>query len=531
MKIYKTINKMNKGIFLLGLILLTFSCEDYLEEVALTDISADFVYNTADGLETGVIGLYNFNRNLYENGRHEWFSSIMLASRTDIALNRAGVLSLFGRYIWGVSQDGYQATPLMSTYWQHYYKIADRANGIIKGAENLTGLDEVQKEKIIAQAKFFRAHSNFTLYRMFNNIYVTTDPSNPENAFDVINDKTPEDEIFALINSDLDYAIEHLDWETADFGKITQGAARHVKAKVAMWQGDWNEAKLQSETIINQGPYSLLANTNDVFLGDLNHSETIFAIQYAEGVPGGSNLSMINFNFIPRYEKVPGAKLAQEYGGKGGGFLLPNNYLLGLLAEDENDNRDNDSYFRLKYYYNDGDNLPDGVNLGDEIDIYKPTTDTEESPTNAQYYERIHPTCLKFVQEDNDPENQTQISNIMVYRLAETYLIAAEANMRGGGDPLQYINAVRTRAGAAEVTVVDEQVILDERARELAFEGQRWFTLKRMGVMGSQTRQYAGDNHYKTEPRVNFQDHFVNFPIPRSQLELLGPSFPQNPGF
>ena len=528
----KPINNIKILLLLILLVVFSTSCEDFLEEEALTDISADFVYNTPEGLETGVVGLYNFNRQLYENGRHEWFASIMMASRTDLALNRAGVLSLFGRYKWGVSPDGYQAS-LVSIFWQHYYKIADRANAIIKGAEALE-FDAEQKGRIIAQAKFFRAHSYFTLYRMFNNIYVTDEPSTPENAFDVINDKTPEDEIFALINSDLDYAIEHLDWATDEFGRITQGAARHVKAKVAMWQGNWQEAKTQAEKIINEGPYSLLPNTADVFKGDLNHSETILAIQYADGIPGGSRKSMINFNFIPRYEKVPGAKLTMEYGGKGGGFLLPNNYLLSLLAEDPNDTRDDNTYFRLYYLYNDGDNLPVGVNLGDTIKIYEPTTDPDNpSPTNSKYYERIHPSCQKFVQEDGDALTQMQISNIMVYRLAETYLIAAEANMRLGLDAeaLTFLNAIRTRANASELTTIDQQTILDERARELAFEGQRWYTLKRMGVLEEQIIKYAGDDYYKNEARTLFQPHYVNFPIPRSQLILMGPNFPQNDGY
>lgn len=529
MKIY---NIIKKGIILLGLLFITYSCDDYLEEEAITDISADFVYNSAEGLETGVIGLYNFNRGLYENGRHEWFSSIMLASKTDLAIPRAGVLSLFGKYHWGINQNGYQATPLMSFYWQHYYKITDRANAIIKGAEELSDIDEAQRAQIIAQAKFFRAQSYFTLYRMFNNIYVTEEPSTPENAFDVINEKTPVDQIFSLINSDLSYAIEHLEWTSSDFGRITQGTARHVKAKVALWEENWDEAKLQSETIINSGPHSLVANVSDVFDGDLNHSETLMAIQYADGLPGGSRNSMINFNFIPRYERVPGMKLAQDLGGKGGGFLLPNNYLINLLAEDPNDTRDDNTYFRLKYYYNDGDNLPSGINLGDEVTIYEPTTDPNNpSDTNNKYYERIHPTCLKFVQEDNDPELQVQISNIMVYRLAETYLIAAEANMMTGENALMYLNAVRTRAGAADVAIVDQQAILDERARELAFEGQRWFTLKRMGVLEFQIVNFHGDDYYKGDGRTNFQPHYVNFPIPQSQLDLMGPNFPQNDGF
>jgi hypothetical protein len=523
---------MNKVILLIGLLIFTASCEEYLRETPLTDISADFVYNSPEGLETGVVGLYNFNRQIYETSRHEWFMPIMLASRTDVALNRAGVLSLFGKYIWGVKPDGYQAY-LMSWYWQLYYKIADRANGIIKAANELENIDEARRAQILSEAKFFRARAFFTLYRMFNNIYVTEEPTTPENAFNVINDKTPSAEIFALINSDLDYAIEHLDWTTDEFGRITQGTARHLKAKVALWQENWQEAKTQSETIINDGPYNLVPNTKDVFNGDLKNSETIFAVQFAEGIPGGSKANMINWNFIPRYFKVDGAKLTMVYGGQGAAFLLPNNYLLNLLAEDPDDDRDDNSYFRLYYFYNDPDNLPDSVSLGDTIDIYKPTTDQEESPTNAQYYERIHPACLKYVQEDGDAETVMQISNIMVYRLAETYLIAAEANMRLGNqaDALEYLNTVRRRAHASDLTTIDQQTILDERARELAFEGQRWFTLKRMGVMEHQIVTYAGDDHYMNDARGLFQPHYVNFPIPQSQLDLLGPNYPQNDGY
>ena len=149
----------------------------------------------------------------------------------------------------------------------------------------------------------------------------------------------------------------------------------------------------------------------------------------------------------------------------------------------------------------------------------------------------MHPSCIKFAQEDDDPNNYRNRSNILVYRLAETYLIAAEAIMRSTGDPLPYINAVRNRAKATPLTSVNEQVILDERARELAFEGQRWFTLKRMGqdVINRQIRSYAGDGEFfpgnfggDRDPRVNWKDHYINFPIEQGDLDLLGSGYPQN---
>ncbi len=520
---------IKKGILLICVLLFSTSCDEFLEEELSTVIDANYIYTTEEGLKSGVVSLYKFNRELYETGRHEWYSPIMMASRSDLAFNRAGVLSLFGRYIWGVSASGYQGF-LMSTYWKHYYKITSNATAIINAAETLEGIDEDVRNTIIAEAKFMRANSYFMLYRMFNNIFVNTETTTVDNAFNLVENRSTDQEIFALLNSDLSFAIANLEW-SSQFGRVTKGTAMHVKAKVAMWQGDWTEAKTQAESLINEGPHSLAASTADVFNGDLNSPEQLFTIQYNEDIPGGSKTSMINFNFIPRYEKENDfSDLRSEYGGKGGGFLMPNNYLLGLLAEDANDDRDDNNYFRLKYYYS------SGPNTGLEIDLWEPTTDgNNPSPTNNQYYERIHPSCLKFVEEGNDPATQFQISNIMVYRLAETYLIAAEANMMLGdnGTAMAHVNTVRTRAGAADIVTVDQQAILDERARELAFEGQRFFTLKRMGiqVLSHQITTYAGDEFYKSEPRTNWKDHFINFPIAQIDLDNLGLSYPQNDGY
>lgn len=527
MKKINFIKTTTKNILVLCLLLTTFSCEDYLEEQSGTEIDAGYIYNTEDGLKSGVVSLYKFNRELYTNGRHEWFSPIMMASRSDLALNRAGVLSLFGRYIWGGSPDGYQGF-LMSFYWKHYYKISSKATEIINAAEVVEGVDEDVRKQIIAEAKFFRADAYFMLYRMFNNIFVTTNSVTVDNAFDLIESNSSEQEIFDLLKSDLDYAIENLDW-TDDFGRATKGSAKHVRAKVAMWQGDWAEAKAQSESLINQGPHSLASSTSEVFNGSLNNSEQLFTIQYNEDVPGGSSASMINFNFIPRYEKENDfSDLRSEYGGKGGGFLLPNNYLLGLLAEDPNDDRTDNNYFRLTYNYSSG---PD---VGTPILLYAPTTDPNNpSPTNNRYYERTHPSCLKFIEEGNDPDTQFQISNIMVYRLGETYLIAAEANFRLSGGGQSYLDAIRNRANATTALPISLDAILDERARELAFEGQRFFTLKRFGqaTLSSQITTYAGDDYYQTHPRTNWRDHYINFPIPTSDLDLLGENYPQNNGY
>lgn len=525
-----------KGSILLfiALFFVLSSCEDYLEEQPSTLIDSDYIYTTKEGLKSGVVSLYKFNRDRYDRRIEDFMGGVLMSSRSDLAFSRTGYTGLMGRYQRGVSPIDQGANFVSTLFWKHFYNITNKATEIINAAEVVQGVDEDVRNQVIAEAKFFRANSYFYLYRMFNNIYVTTETVTVDNAFDVISNKSSEEEIFALLNSDLNFAIEHLDW-TDTFGRVTKGTAKHVKAKVAMWQGDWEEAKSQAVSLIEEGPHSLVSNTASVFAGDRNNSESLFVVQSQDDLLGGGDNTMINANYVTQYFQISGIESNIEQGGRGFSRVLPNRYLQNLLAEDPNDSRDDDTYFRLKYYYT------SGPNIGQEIDIYKPIS--EENPDGVQltrYYQRLHPSCIKFAQEDDNPDSYLNRSNIMVYRLAETYLIAAEAIMRSSGDPLPYINEIRERAGAEPIEVVDQQAILDERARELAFEGQRWFTLKRMGqdVINTQIRSYAGDGEFfpnnfgaDRDPRVNWQDHFINFPIAQIDLDLLGPTYPQNNGY
>jgi len=533
MKSTKYIIPKISGLALVCLVLLITSCSDFLEEQPSTEIDAGFVYDTEDGLQTAVVSLYKFNRDRYDEGQEDFIGALTVPSRSDLTFVRSGYLGLMGRYQRGISPDGYDSGILSSRFWRHYYQIATKATEIINAAEAATDLDEDIVNQVIAEAKFFRAESYFFLYRMFDNIYVTTESVTPDNAFDVVDAPSSKEEILGLISSDLENAIDVLDWDV-DFGRVSKGTAKHLRAKVAMWEGDWAMAKAQSESLIEEGPHDLVKSTKQVFNGRMEHEEQLFVIQFEENALGGGSRNFINANHGVKYWLAPNSSSREEYGGRGFSRLLPNNYLLELLAQDSSDNRDDDSYYRLKYFYD------AGPNIGQEIDLYQPITDLDNpSDTYKQYYERTHPACLKFAQEGSDPTTYFQIGNVMVYRLAETYLIAAEANMRLGQDGLSYINAVRERADASPITTLDEQAILDERARELGMEGQRWFTLKRFGqeVLNRQMTTYAGDGPFfpanlgVKDPRTNWKDHFINYPIPQRDLDLLGPNYPQNPGY
>ncbi|WP_036841205.1 RagB/SusD family nutrient uptake outer membrane protein [Polaribacter sp. Hel_I_88] len=534
-------SKIKKSTLLLAVLFLVVSCENYLDEQPTTLIDADYIYTTEEGLKSGVVSLYKFERDRYDRGNEDYMGAVLLQSRSDLVFSRTGYTGLMGRYQRGISPVDFGSNLTSTLFWKHYYNITNKATDIINAAEVVEGVDQATKNQIIAEAKFFRAHSYFFLYRMYKNIFVTTKSVTVENAFDVVETSSTKEEIFSLINSDLQFAVDNLQWNV-NFGRISKGTAKHVKAKVAMWEGNWDEAKKQALDVIEDplSPHSLVATTADVFKGNKNNSEQLYVIQTDNELLGGGDVTMMNANFVTQYFQIPGIVEELEQGGRGFSRVIPNNYLLDLLAEDPNDTRDDNTYFRLNYFYNDVNSLPAGKNVGDTIDIYKPISAANPNGVQYQrYYQRLHPSCIKFNEEDDDETSYRNRTSALVYRLAETYLIAAEAIMRSSGDPLPYINAIRTRANAAPVTTVSEQIILDERARELSFEGQRWFTLKRMGqdVINRQIRTYAGDGEFfpanlgAKDPRTNWQDHFINWPIFQEDLDLLGPNYPQNDGY
>lgn len=529
---------LSKRFFaILFMLALSTACEkDFLEDKLLSDTSVDFLYSSPEGLESAVVGLYNLNRTIYGDNRLNGTIPLILQAKSDLGAGITGEVSLYSRLLWGASLGDFGTSEGINAYWVYYYRIIDRANAVIKGAESLTDINEERRNQILAEAKTMRANSYFILYRLFNNIFVTTEPTNPQNAFDVPQDKSSVEEIFSLLRSDLDFAIEHLGYNPAQFGRWSQGSARHLRAMVALWERDWAGAAAQADALITSGNHSLTPTTQEVFAGDLNHSETLFAVNFAFQTIGGGSPHILNWNMVSSYADAPGLIQSVENGGAGAGFISLNNYMINLLNADPNDSRKNNTYYIFEYKYNDETELPPGKQLGEPLDLYQ-NSETDQNEFML-YYRRQNPGVLKFFDETVEPTDRNHFKNIMIYRLAETYLIGAEAHMMLGNTPkaLEYLNAVRTRANTAPVSVIDLQAILDEGARELAFEGQRWYTLKRTGklyefLLDHMNNDNLNESYPEGNPKVILREYMQNWPIPQEQIDLLGPNYPQNEGY
>jgi len=505
--------------------LFAVSCKDMLDETSKDKITADAVFNTPEGLTTAVIALYNLDRNIYRNDAEStvWTSFIRAE---DITVTRAGSGIGFARYDNTINA----STSQVGLFWSHYYTIVERANKIITSGEK-QGLENAEVAQAVAEAKVFRARAYFYLFRTYDRIILNTEPTTVENLERTYAPAKPE-EIYALMYSDLDYAISKLTYTPKNIGRFTQGVARHVKAEVALWKKDYAEAALQADEIITKGPYRLLADPADIFKGaNLNHSEAILVSQWdraaggSAGNPVGHRLAQY---FVPNYFKQPGILVSDANGGSAWGRTYPNPYLLSLYPA--GDKRLN-AFYKLFWVFDDPKTLPAGKTLGEKA-----------TSTNASiYFDQFYPACFKYVDQWTKlaPNEAQSFKDIIIYRLAETYLIGAEAHMRIGGPgdatAVKYLSAVRERAGLGAYSgEVTERLILDEDARELAFEGQRWYTLKRLGKLVEQVKLYAGDPAVNAiQGRTGIQDYHVRWPIPQSEIDNMKGKgdFSQNPGY
>lgn len=121
-----------------------------------------------------------------------------------------------------------------------------------------------------------------------------------------------------------------------------------------------------------------------------------------------------------------------------------------------------------------------------------------------------------------------------VIRLAEIYLTAAEAYVRGNvgnqADALEYVNIIRRRAGVGNwnAAQLNANNLLDERARELYWENNRRTDLVRAGVFTSRYN-WSWKNNVPTGAAIS--DHMNLFPIPASVINSYSSEYPQNPGY
>lgn len=550
----------------------TQSCDKTLEEELVSDVSAASYYTTPAGLEDAVDATYYYMRYIYSNER----AYMLTTFGTDTYTNGAdGGHKSFNYYDNGLNSE----SSMVEQMWEYLYKGINQANAVLNRSGAIEGIDPGVLLQRQAEVRFLRALYYFILVQQWGDVHLTLEETV---GAEVTANKTPEGEIYEqAIIPDLEFAIANLlpQSEQSDWGRATKGAAEFLLGKALLTRGyksfgqpgDFSNAEAYFSNVINNYGYALQSSIDQVFDQDnQKNSEIIFSVQYsADPILNGTEGNRGHLYFLMEYDIQPGMVRDIENGRPFKRFRLTD-YMRDVWAA----NRDNDSRYDLTYkhvwYSNKASSIPkwtqenvdagaknaDGTpavvgepkfTVGDTaIFIPGPGKDDEWPAlrklqtryrvyTTDEYTEKIFAHTKKHI----DPRRaaiqwEAGSRDWYVMRLADAYLLRAEARFKQGNPDgaAADINVVRERAAwpgkEADMMITGADVsmdfILEERARELDAEQERWYDLTRTGTLVERVRLY-------NPQATGIEDYHVHRPIPQTQIDRTQGGYAQNCGY
>ena len=367
-----------------------------------------------------------------------------------------------------------------------------------------------------AEARFLRALAYYHAIDMFGNPPFVTEADKPGAFFPK---QTTRAELFTYIESELKAIESELGAPKFEYGRADQGAAAmllaklYLNAEVYIGQAKYTEAITALQKVLGAS-YTLSSQYLHNFVADNNTSpEMIFAINY-DGANTQSYGGMVYLVHAPIGGSMPPDAMFGVGGGWGGIRTTS-----GLVEKFDDISGDTDS---RALFWTDGQTL-DINDIGQFTEGYA-ITKFRNRKLDGSPATHAHPD---FVDTDWP-----------MFRLGDAYLMYAEAVLRGGAggsaaQALDYVNDIRERAygdnsgniTSGELTL---DFILDERARELYFEGHRRTDLIRFGKFtgGDYVWPWKGKVKEGTATE-SFRDLF---PIPAADIGA-NPTLEQNPGY
>lgn len=403
------------------------------------------------------------------------------------------------------SQDGYT---IPQSFWNDHFQGVFRANILLQKVPSTT-MDANVKKRFVAEAKALRALYYFNLVRMFKNVPLFTEPVVPAEIYNVTQAK-PE-EVYAQIEKDLTEAITDLPAtiSATENGRVTKGAAKALLGKVYLYEGKNSLAAAQLAEVngtpggTSQFGYKLLTDFKDLWVvNNKFNSESIWEAVHTNqgnsywGIWGGGkdegnslNVMVGPRNYVRKDNSAPD---------------LPSGWSFSVFTQEfydfmKNDPRLEATVLDLKTLKAEGkaDYAPGYKDTGYFLNKF--------TPRMADVTTGLGDAVLNYQQDT------------YIIRLADTYLMEAEALGGTGARAQALLTAVRARVGLPPVAV-SMAAIKAERRRELAGEGHRFFDLVRWGDAATAlaSRGFkAGKNEI--------------FPIPYA--ELINTKLVQNPGY
>lgn len=362
------------------------------------------------------------------------------------------------------------ANASVAALWGAIYNTVYIANFILERLPDVPGVPASQRNQVMGTAHFLRGYAYFVALYTFGGVpqVITTDIETNRNI-----PRATEAEILDLVLADYAEALSQIPEESVNAGFAGKFAVRAALARLHLYLGNWGEAEQFSAEVIDSDKYELETDFSSIVNEDFTE-EAILEVGYTlADDPGTSGNFGLNNLFVGRRE------------------IIPSNQVVVALASSESGDRFSSMTFDL--------NNLNGTDNGWSVAKYG-TADADNN-------------------------------NVVVFRLAEMYLIRAEARAQldkvtGDNSAQTDINVLRVRANAPIVPSVSKSQMLrlieEERRYELAFEGHRWYDLVRTARASQVMSAFS----------VNWRSDFEKWPIPQREIQnnpaLVGN---QNPGY
>ncbi|BDD11720.1 membrane protein (plasmid) [Fulvitalea axinellae] len=535
--------KIIKPTLVLYLAVMFSACSDsFLDKQPYNKLSEASFWKDLNDAEAGLTSVYDVLQ--VSNTSMGWSAMAYFDMITPIGYNRPANSAKFREIARG-DHDGRNGA--VNALWTNSYRGIVRANDFLTHIDDIEAIsenDQSRKQRYTAEARYLRGMFYFHLVDLYGGVPLFESVPKIEDQLAV---RSSREEVMAFVIADFDYAIANLPAVPTEIGRATEGAARTMRAKVAMLEKDWQTAIEQTTAVMGLG-YTLQDNYADIFkLENENNSEVIFDIQY-----------------VSQNDAEPGAKFQKAFSNassqaNGFSWIQPTRWLLDkyevidpepeYIIEDNRISKEVYDYFEGKDPRLDANFLRPGAYF----------TDRENNdvlyPYQMQKY-TLAATGMNMRKYVIEGKNETASSNDsplnwIILRYADVLLMRAEAEaeQRGGAANVPQdildatINVVRYRASdllpkymAGSLTM---EQIQDEYMRELPFEGWMYFNFRRWRLMhlndGYQPKglkitkksvKLSGAPVLETRA-FDESKHYI-FPIPEQERDLA-PNLEQNP--
>lgn len=458
--------------------------------------------------------------------------------------------------------------------WDGTYSVIRQANLILSKIDEIPDYNQVEKNKVLGQAYFFRAFHYFDLIRTFGDVPYVDKPLTLADQEGIT--RTPRAEVYSKVMADLDKAIEYLPttWPASEYGRITKGAALAMKARAALYYGNWQDAANYAKDVIDLGIYELYDKDNTgkykelfwekadgcdefILVRQFNQTDDTWYLIGWEAFPtmgwGGINPTQ---SLVDAFEDIEGAPIAKS-----------------ALYDETNPFANRDPRLEVNVLHDGETMYGKTIKVAPLKSCYPTGISQHGDATATGYYQQ------KWLDPDVDPsdygtpgEGWNMGKDAVVIRYAEILLTYAEAmNELSALDANAFdaVNQVRRRVGMPDLQNTDpskptycatqddlRQRIRNEWRVEFALEGgkrqwdiRRWgiamevMNKPRLGLKYSLVESadaekedngiicilYQGDKQ-AVGAETAYKEHNYVYPVPQSEIDL-NPNLTQNPGY